>query len=81
MGDDLRAVIADDYRTVIARVGPQAGSIAHLLHEGAEATLCGVPRAILAPYEDLDEPICSRCIEWLSKQPNSGRKDVRKVLS
>lgn len=73
MGDDYRTVIADDYRTVIARVGPQAGSVAHLLREGAEATLCGVPQSILQPYEDLDEPMCLRCIDWLSKLQNSGR--------
>ncbi|HYM97884.1 MAG TPA: hypothetical protein VET26_11320 [Candidatus Sulfotelmatobacter sp.] len=72
MLEDLRAIITDDYRAVIARVGPQAGSIAHLLHRGAEATLCGVPKSSLATFEDLDEPICPRCIEWLHRQPRSG---------
>ncbi len=69
MADDIRAVIGNEYRTVVSNYGFQAGAIAHLVHVDAEATLCGVPQASLAAYEDLDEPICPRCVEWLSRQP------------
>lgn len=64
---DHRSVMGDDYRSVIARVGPQAGAIAHLVRQGAEASLCGLPRNALGDYEDVDEPICPRCVEWLER--------------
>jgi hypothetical protein len=62
-----RSLVPSAYLTVIARVGPQAGAVAHLIHEGAEATLCGIARSSLAHFEDLDEPICFRCVEWMMK--------------
>ena len=64
---DYRSVIGRDYRPVVANFGPQAGALAHLVREGAEASLCGIPKSALAPYEDLDEPICASCIAWHSK--------------
>ncbi len=60
--NDYRTVLTSDYITVISRVGFQAGAIAHLLRDGAEATLCGIQRSVLADFEDLDEPVCHRCI-------------------
>ena len=62
--EDYRAVIASDYKPMVALFGPQAGAIAHLARDGAEATLCGIPRSALSPYEDLDEPLCNQCVDW-----------------
>jgi hypothetical protein len=61
--NDYRTVLSDDYRTVISRVGLQAGAISHIVRDGAEATLCGIGRSVLADFEDLDEPVCPKCIE------------------
>ena len=61
---DYRTVLGPQYRPVVANVGPQAGAIAHLVRLGAEASLCGIPVSALGDYEDLDEPICPRCIAW-----------------
>ena len=60
--NDYRTVLGEDYRTVICLVGFQAGSIAHILRDGAQATLCGIQRPLLARFEDLDEPVCPKCI-------------------
>ena len=65
--EDIRALLNDEYRTVVARVGPQAGALAHIVRAGAEAALCGVPRAALGLYHDLDEPVCNSCVAWYSK--------------
>lgn len=69
---DVRAVLTGEYRTVVAEVGPQAGAIAHIVREGAEAALCGLPRATLGSYEDLDEPVCSSCVTWFSRLAGRG---------
>jgi hypothetical protein len=61
---DYRTILTDDYRTVVSRVGFQAGALAHVIHDGADESLCGIPRSALSPYEDLDEPVCPKCIEW-----------------
>jgi len=61
--NDYRTVLSDDYRTVISRVGFQAGAIAHILRDGADATLCGIQRSVLVDFEDVDEPVCLKCIE------------------
>ncbi len=64
---DIRALLTGEYRTVAAEVGPQAGALAHIVRTGAEAALCGVPRAELGPCEDVDEPVCTSCVAWYSR--------------
>ena len=65
--NDYRTVLGDEYRTVVSRVGFQAGAVAHVVRDGSEASLCGIPRSALAAFEDLDEPVCLKCIEWHAK--------------
>ena len=60
--NDYRTVLGDEYRTVISRVGYQAGALAHIVRDGAGASLCGVPLSHLGTFEDLDEPVCAKCI-------------------
>jgi hypothetical protein len=62
--NDYRTVLGDEYRTVVSRVGFQAGAVAHVVRDGSEASLCGIPRSALTAFEDLDEPVCLKCIEW-----------------
>ena len=70
---DIRAVLSSDYKTVVAEVGTHAGALAHIVHEGAEAALCGLPRATLGSYEDLDEPVCASCVAWFTKLSGRSR--------
>ena len=70
--EDIRARLTHDYLTVVTRVGPQAGALAHIIRTGAEAALCGFPRAALGSYEDLDEPVCSSCVTWFSRLSATG---------
>ena len=72
--EDIRAVLSGDYRTVVAEVGPQAGALAHIVRTGAEAALCGFPRAALASYEDVDEPVCGACVAWFARLSAKGAK-------
>jgi len=39
----------------------------HLVREGAEASLCGLPRAGLGPSGGADFA-CPECIEWLPRR-------------
>ena len=69
--NDYRTVLTVEYGTVISRVGFQAGAIAHVVRDGADASLCGVPLSQLGVFEDLDEPVCQKCIA------EHARHDVR----
>ena len=60
--NDYRTELTVEYRTVVSRVGFQAGAIAHIVQDGSGASLCGVPVAHLGVFEDLDEPVCQVCI-------------------
>ena len=44
------------------------GSVLHLVREDAEASLCGVPRAMLDSGRLSDPVVCPDCIEWLPKR-------------
>jgi len=45
-----------------------SGSVLHLVREDAEASLCGVPRAMLDSGRISDPVVCPDCIEWLPKR-------------
>jgi len=44
------------------------GSVLHLVRDDAEASLCGVPRAMLDSGRLADPLVCPDCIEWLPKR-------------
>jgi hypothetical protein len=57
------------YRALVKRsAGPTGGSPIHLVRDGAEASLCGLPRVTLGPVGTMDELMCPACIEWLPKR-------------
>ena len=56
---------ASRYRA-LAEVG--GGSVLHLVREDAEASLCGVPSAMLDSGRLADPLVCPDCIEWLPKR-------------
>jgi hypothetical protein len=40
----------------------------HLVRDGSEASLCGLPKVALGPVTTNDELVCPQCIEWLPKR-------------
>jgi len=42
--------------------------VLHLVRDDAEASLCGVPRAMLDSGRLADPLVCPDCIEWLPKR-------------
>lgn len=42
------------------------GAVLHLVRDGAEASLCGLPRSSLGPSEDCPQVVCGSCIDWLA---------------
>jgi hypothetical protein len=52
----------EEIRVVIGRVGGSDPTIAHLVRGGAEATLCGIPRPMLAEAKSGEERVCTRCV-------------------
>jgi len=42
--------------------------VLHLVREDAEASLCGVPRAMLDSGGLADPVVCPDCVEWLPKR-------------
>jgi hypothetical protein len=58
-------VAAPRYRALAEVDG---GSALHLVREDAEASLCGVPRAMLDSGRLSDPVVCPDCIEWLPKR-------------
>ena len=60
--NDYRTVLTVEFRTLISRVGFQAFAVDPIVREGADASLCGVPLSHLGTFEDLDEPVCQKCI-------------------
>jgi len=58
-------VAASRYRA-LAKIG--GGGVLHLVREDAEASLCGVPRAMLDSGRISDPVVCPDCIEWLPKR-------------
>jgi len=57
------------YRALIQPSSKPAGGRAlHLIHDGDEASLCGIPRAQLGQGGGFDDLVCEECIEWLPKR-------------
>jgi len=44
------------------------GGVLHLVREDAEASLCGVPSAMLDSSRLSDPLVCPDCIEWLPRR-------------
>ncbi|HEX2646876.1 MAG TPA: hypothetical protein VHO95_06585 [Candidatus Dormibacteraeota bacterium] len=57
------------YRALAARAGgPDKGWLLHLIKDGAEASLCGLPRSSLGIANMSGERVCPDCLEWLPKR-------------
>ena len=57
------------YRALIVRAAnPPGGSVLHLVRDGAEASLCGLPLATLGTGESEGGRVCPECIDWLPKR-------------
>jgi hypothetical protein len=68
-----------NYRALPKRgSGPSGGTALHLIREGSEASLCGIPRSSLGSGGIIDELMCPECIESLSKpvKPSAPFKTV-----
>lgn len=48
------------------------GDVRHLVRDGAESSLCGVPRAALDPRDDGD--LCPNCVDWLPRRMAAWRR-------
>ncbi len=44
------------------------GGVLHLVRGDSEASLCGVPSAMLDGGRTSDALVCQECIEWLPKR-------------
>ncbi len=55
-------------RAMVMRSGGPSGGAAqiHLVTDGSEASLCGLPRASLGPVGTMDELMCEPCLAALS---------------
>ncbi len=67
------------YLALMVRAG-DGHKVLHLVREGSEASLCGLPRSVLGPGSDLTELVCETCVEWLPKRMDASLK-LRKVQS
>ena len=53
----------------LCAIGYRGERLLHLVREGAEAALCGVPRGSLSTVDRIDDTtVCRECIEWLPKR-------------
>jgi len=65
------------YFALVLRAG-HGDKVLHLVRDGSEASLCGLPRSALGPGSDTTELVCETCIEWLPKRMDASLK-LRKV--
>ena len=65
------------YVALMVRAG-HGDKVLHLVRNGSEASLCGLPRSALGPGSDMTELVCETCIEWLPKRMDASLK-LRKV--
>ena len=57
------------YRALIVRaIDPPGGSVLHLVRDGSESSLCGLPLSTLGTGEAEDGRVCPDCIDWLPKR-------------
>jgi hypothetical protein len=61
------------YSALMIRAG-HGDKVLHLVRDGAEASLCGLPRSALGPGSDATELVCEDCIEWLPKRMDASIK-------
>lgn len=57
------------YRVAVNRLGALGSdSTVHLVREGGEASLCGLPKSGLGPVSVPNEVVCESCLEWLPRR-------------
>ena len=67
------------YRALAARAGaPDNGWLLHLIKDGAEASLCGLPRVSLGAGNAAGDRVCADCLEWYPKRIAASTK-LRRV--
>jgi len=56
------------YKAMVKRSGGPSGGAAqiHVISDGAEASLCGVPRSSLGPIGTMDDVLCQGCVDALT---------------
>lgn len=54
------------YRIMAAHNG--ADPLLHLIHDHAEASLCGLPRVALGSTIQARDVVCQTCLDWLPKR-------------
>ena len=64
------------YSALMVRAG-HGDKVLHLVREGAEASLCGLPRATLGPGSLNIEQVCETCIDWLPRRMEASGKFPR----
>ncbi len=53
----------------VAMRSSAAEAVLHLVRENAEASLCGIPRAMLSSSGAIDDTtVCRDCIDWVPKR-------------
>lgn len=66
MGDGMPGMV---YRAAANRVGLfNSDRTVHLVREGSEASLCGLPASGLGPLSVHHELVCEACLEWLPRR-------------
>ncbi len=67
--DNYDSAVAPIYRAMVRRSAAPSGDVLiHLVRNGSEASLCGLPKVALGPVGTSDEVVCPKCIEWLPKR-------------
>jgi hypothetical protein len=64
--------IARHYRAwIVKHAGPGGDYLVHLIRDGAEASLCGLPRSTLESGGIACDRVCPICIEWLPRRESA----------
>ena len=67
--DYYHDAMAPTYLAMVKRLsGPDGGAPIHLVREGSEASLCGLPTSALSNLGPFDVMVCAGCIEWLPRR-------------
>jgi len=61
------AMGSSKYSALVVRAG-HGDKVLHLVRQGSEAALCGVPSAHLGPDSHETVNVCDDCIQWLPKR-------------
>jgi len=60
---------------VIRSTEPHAGLLLHLIIDGAEKSMCGIPKFRLGAGSIFDEVVCPDCIARLRNHHGAGTED------